>query len=62
MLTYWSLWQFAQGQLEEQGRPLSYEEALLFFEESQGVMVEPVAVLPIEDCFDDGSGQWGECA
>ena len=45
-MTYWDRWLYYLGQLEESGRPLTVEEALVFFEESEGVIVEPVEVLP----------------
>lgn len=41
MMSYWQVWQWYLGELEENGRPLTLAEALAFFEESGGVVVHP---------------------
>lgn len=51
MMSYWQVWQWYAGQLEEHGRPLSQEEALAFFEESGGVIVHPAEVPAPEEMY-----------
>lgn len=52
MMTYWEVWNWYQSQLEENGRSLTREQALAFFEESGGVIVHPREVLPPEVVHD----------
>lgn len=52
MRTYQDRWEEYVGRLEENGRPLSDDEAFAHFEESGGVIVVDVEVLPPWVVFD----------